>query len=106
MSADREFILHPGAAQDITNIWEYIAQDSLIAARRVRENILASVDRLVLFPHQGHRRTDLTSRPLRFWRVFDYLIAYASEETPIVIVAVMHGYRDPRILAAILAGRQ
>jgi len=60
----------------------------------------------VRFPHQGQRRTDLTSRPLRFWRVYDYLIAYAPDERPLWVVAVMHGHRSPRVMAAILRGRE
>jgi plasmid stabilization system protein ParE len=58
------------------------------------------------FPHQGHKRTDLTSRALRFCRVRDYLIAYAPDEKPLWVIAVIHGSRNPRVLAAILRGRQ
>jgi plasmid stabilization system protein ParE len=75
MTADQGFELHPGAASDITSIWEFIAEDSPHAAGRVREDILDSIRRLVLFPRQGHERTDLTSRPLRFRTVSNYLIA-------------------------------
>jgi hypothetical protein len=46
------------------------------------------------------------SRPLRFWRVHDYLIAYAPDERPLWVVAVMHGHRSPRVMAAILRGRE
>jgi toxin ParE1/3/4 len=99
------FQLHPGATQDIIEIWEYIASDNPRAARRVREDILQSIQNLVPFPHQGHRRTDLTSRALRFTRVRDYLIAYAPDEKPLWVVAVMHGHRSPRVMAAILRGR-
>jgi plasmid stabilization system protein ParE len=73
MTADQGFELHPGAASDITSIWEFIAEDSPHAAGR--EDILDSIRRLVLFPRQGHERTDLTSRPLRFRTVSNYLIA-------------------------------
>src|ERR1700730_6183721 len=66
MIADQGFELHPGAASDITSIWEFIAKDNPLAAKRVREDILDAIRRLVPFPHQGHQRTDLTSRPLRF----------------------------------------
>jgi hypothetical protein len=41
---------------------------------------------------------------LRFKRVPDYLIAYAPDESPLWVVAVIHGHRDPRIMAAILRG--
>jgi plasmid stabilization system protein ParE len=62
MSAEHGFELHPQAAQDILDIWEFIAKDNAFAARRVREEILGAIRELVPFPHQGHRRSDLTSR--------------------------------------------
>src|SRR5262245_47933039 len=98
--------LHPEAVRDITEVWEYIATDSPMAARRVREEIVDAIRKLVLFPHQGHRRPDLTSRSMRFWRVRDYVIAHAPDEKPLWVVAVMHGRRSPRVMAAILRGRE
>lgn len=106
MIAEPGFALHPLAARDITEIWEYIAADSPRAARRVREEIQSAIRALVPFPAQGRRRPDLTGRPLRFITVREYLIAYAPEEKPLWIVAVMHGRRDPRVMAAILRGRE
>jgi antitoxin ParD1/3/4/toxin ParE1/3/4 len=106
MTAGRRFDLHPLAAQDITDIWTYIAADSPQAARRVREEILAAIRALVPFPNRGHKRTDLTSRPLRFTVVREYLIAYAPDEKPLWVVAVMHGRRNPRVMAAILRSRE
>jgi plasmid stabilization system protein ParE len=58
-------------------------------------DILAALGDLVPFPHQGHRRPDLTSRPLRFIVVRNYLIASAPDEKPLWVVAVMHGRRSP-----------
>ena len=106
MSAEQGFALHPLAAQDITEIWEFIAEDNPLAARRVREEILSTLHGLVPFPHQGHRRPDLTSRPLRFILVREYLIAYAPDEKPLCIIAVMHGRRNPRVMATIPRGRE
>jgi toxin ParE1/3/4 len=106
MTAEYAFALHPLAAQDITKIWEYIAADNALAARRVREDILSSIRALAPFPNQGHRRPGLTSRPLRFIRVREYLIAYAPDEKPLWVVAVMHGHRSPRVMAAILRSRE
>ena len=105
MTAGRGFDLHPLAAQDIADIWTYTAADSPYAARRVREEILAAIRALVPFPNAGHQRPDLTSRPLRFTVVREYLIAYAPDEKPLWVVAVMHGRRSPRVMAAILRGR-
>jgi plasmid stabilization system protein ParE len=100
------FRLHPEAYDDLDEIWELIAQDSADAADRVREKIYDTIRALVSFPQQGHRRKDLTSRPLRFVRAYDYLIAYAPDEKPLWVIAVLHGSRSPQLLAAILSGRQ
>lgn len=61
---------------------------------------------VVPFPHQGQSRPDLTRRPLRFIVVREYPIAYAPDEKPLWVVAVLHGKRNPRTMAAILRGRQ
>jgi toxin ParE1/3/4 len=106
MTAAQDFQLHPGAARDITEIWEFIADDNLRAAGRVREDILDAIRRLVPFPNQGHVRNDLSARPLRFQSIRDYLIAYAPDQNPLVVIAVLHGRRNPRILAAILRQRK
>jgi plasmid stabilization system protein ParE len=106
MTVDQGFDLHPGAASDITSIWEFIAEDSPHAAGRIREEILDAIRGLVLFPRQGHHRIDLTSRPLRFWTLSNYLIAYAPDEQPLLIVAVLDGRRSPRVIAAILKYRK
>ena len=75
--------LHPEAFDDIDDIDEiaaYIGQDSPEAAHQVVDEIYHALGGLVPFPHQGHRRTGLTDRPLR-------LIS-------------------PRVMAAILRGRE
>ena len=68
------FVLHPEAYRDIDDIWEYIATDNLDAADRVLEEIYETIGSLVAFPHQGHSRPDLTSRPRRFQSLRDYVI--------------------------------
>jgi plasmid stabilization system protein ParE len=73
---------------------------------RVREEILGRIRAVIPLPNQGHKRPDLTSRPLRFILVREYLIAYAPEEKPLWIIAVMHGRRSPRVMAAILRDRE
>lgn len=100
------YALHPEARFDLDEIWEYIRADNIDTADRVVNDILSAIRALVPFPHTGHRRSDLTSRPLRFIRVHDYLIAYAPDEKPLWVLAVMHGHRDPRVMAAILRGRE
>jgi plasmid stabilization system protein ParE len=99
------FVLHPDAYTDLEEIWEYIAADNLDAADRVREEIYDEIQSLVAFPYTGHNRADLSARPLRFQSVRDYVIAYAPDEKPLAVIAVLHGRRGPRVIAAILRGR-
>ena len=54
----------------------------------------------------GHRRDDLTGRLLLFWPVRDYLIAYAPDKHPLWVLAVLHGARNPRVMAAIFRERE
>ena len=99
------YAFHPDARGDLDEIWDYIAADNLEAANRVITEILDAIRAVVPFPHSGHRRPDLTARPLRFLIVREFLIAYAPDEKPLWVIAVMHGHRNPRVMAAILRGR-
>jgi plasmid stabilization system protein ParE len=100
------YALHPEARFDLDEIWEYMRAGNLDAADRIIAEILSKIRSLVEFPGQGHRRPDFTSRPLRFIVVREQLIAYAHEENPLWVVAIMHGRRNPRVMAAILRGRE
>jgi toxin ParE1/3/4 len=80
------FVLHPEAFADIDEIWEFIATDSFNAADNTLEEINAAIRSLVRFPQLGHGRPDLTSRPLRFHPVGEFLIVYAPDELPLVVL--------------------
>ena len=99
------FVLHPEAFSDLDAIWEYVAADSLDAADRVLEEIYEAIGALVRFPHQGHSRPDLTARPLRFQVVREYVLGYVPDAKPLAVIAILHGRRNPRVLAAILSRR-
>ncbi len=60
-----------------------MAESGITWSKAVITEIFDTLRALAPFPHQGHRRPDLTSRPLRFKLVRDYLIAYA----PLVILS-------------------
>lgn len=97
--------LHPDALGDLEEIWDYIADDNPDAADRVVADIFESLETLATFPHQGFRRPELTTRPLRFKLAGDFLIAYAPDEKPLLIIAILHGSRNPRVMAAVLRDR-
>jgi len=63
------FVLHPDAFKDLDEIWDFIAADNLGAADRVLEEIYKAIRALVEFPDLGHRRSDLSSRPLNVVRL-------------------------------------
>ena len=89
----KRFKLSPEAAQDIREIWVYIAADSIKAARRVRLQILDACQTIARNPGIGHSREDLTDKPVLFWPTGSYLIIYAARK-PLEIVRVLHGARD------------
>lgn len=63
------FIVSPAARLDLMEIWEYIAEDSLSSADKVIQTIQEKFKLLCQQPNIGHRRTDLTNRPVLFWPV-------------------------------------
>ena len=100
------YALHPEALMDLDTIRQYIAEDSPDAADRMITEIFDGIRSPVRFPDQGYRRPNLASRPLRFKLVREYVIAYAPGKKPLWVVAVFHGRRSPRVMAAILRGRE
>ena len=93
----KKFRLTAEAAGDITEIFDYIAEDSIDTAQRVRAEIYDEMKKLARNPGLGHKRQDLTSRGLLFWAVYSYLIIYQPEK-PVNIIAVLHGSRDVKKL--------
>jgi plasmid stabilization system protein ParE len=102
----RNIVLHPQAFDDLDEISSFIADQSPDGADRVLTEIFDRFRELAASPYQGYRRPDLTSRPLRFALVREFVIAYAPDRKPLLVVAVVHGRRNPRVLAAILRGRE
>ena len=100
------YSFHPAAFGDLDHIWESIAENNIDAADRVVAEIHEAIRDLANFPQQGHRRPDLTSRPLRFMTVRNYLIAYAPDEVPLLVIAIIDGRRNPRTVAMILRPRE
>ena len=60
------YAFHPEAFADLEEIWDYIAKDNIDAADRVLGDIHSALATLAGSPQIGHRRPDLTTRPLRF----------------------------------------
>jgi plasmid stabilization system protein ParE len=91
------FELTPQAADDLDEIWWFIAQHSIDSANRVEQEVVATFRRLARHPLIGTKRPDITPLPVRFWTVTrfpNYVIVYRPETAPLQIIAVLHGKRD------------
>jgi len=82
------------AQDDLFEIWSRIAEDSLELADRIDAEFQKLFTSLSRMPGQGHRRQDLTTRPVLFIALYSFLVVYQPDSTPIRIVAVLRGSRD------------
>ena len=88
------FVLGKEAQADLEEIWDHIAEDSIDAADRWAERLFRAFSLLAKNPGLGHKRSDLTSLPVLFWPVENYVIVYRADAGGMAIVAVTHGGRD------------
>lgn len=88
------YVLSDSAANDIDDILDFIAADSVEAARHVFDDLDAAMQRLAEMPRIGHVRTEVAPNVVRFWVVHSYLIVYLADERPIRILRVISGFRD------------
>jgi plasmid stabilization system protein ParE len=97
-----EYLLSPEALDDLRSIRDFIASDSVAAAEKVLDNLFTAFEQLAEWPGQGHFRSEVTDRKVRFWPVGSYLVVYRDNSTPLQIAAILHGARD---IPAVLLGR-
>ncbi len=57
-------------------------------------DLFKSLYRLADVPNSGHRRPDLTSRNVIFYRVYSYLVIYRPGTNPVQVLGVLHGKRN------------
>lgn len=95
------FSLTHRAQRDIEDIWRYIAEDNPAAADRIETALYDAFAMLARNPQLGHKRVDLTRKPVRFWSVHSYMVIYDPRTQPLHILRVLSGYRD---VSAILDG--
>jgi plasmid stabilization system protein ParE len=89
--------LTPQAADDLFEIWSYIARDSVAAANRLEDAVYDACAFLAEGPWRGMVREEITQLPLRFWTVQafpNYLIVYDPQSDPLQIIRILHGSRD------------
>jgi toxin ParE1/3/4 len=90
----KNYQLTPEADQNLLEIVDYVAADSVTAAISVLDEFEATFPKLGETPGLGHYREELLPQSYRFFSVYSYLIVYRWEKRPIEIVAIIHGARD------------
>lgn len=88
------YALSARAKTDLQQIWNYIADDNIDAADKVRNEIRSALEKLARTPFVGHTRRDVKNPAYRFWVVYSYLIVYRPETSPLQVVRIVHGARD------------
>ena len=94
MSDLLRYLLVPEAQFDLEQLLDYIAEDNIDAALKVHERFLKVFHLLAENPEIGHFRDDLTSKPIRFYSVYSYLVVYIADATPLQIVRVLGSRQD------------
>ena len=90
------------AQRELDGALQWIARDNPLAAQALLEAVLEAAERIGEHPKIGVVRTDLTvTDRYRFVVLngFSYLVVYAADRNPPVIVRIVHGAGDlPRVL--------
>jgi plasmid stabilization system protein ParE len=85
----------PTALHDLDEIWFTVATESVAAADRLVDDIIATADHLSLFPRIGRPRDDLGHPAVRSLPVKNYLVFYrVQRENGVEILRVRHGARS------------
>jgi toxin ParE1/3/4 len=94
-------VIAPRARRDLVAAAKWIRRNNPAAARALRDAVAKATERIGTYPRIGVVRPDLTGGPYRFVVLsgFPYLIVYAENHDPPLIVRILHGARDlPRLL--------
>ncbi|HEY9852847.1 MAG TPA: type II toxin-antitoxin system RelE/ParE family toxin [Leptolyngbyaceae cyanobacterium] len=86
-------IKRPLAEQDLLDIWEFIAEDSLDRADEFLDRLEGKLQTLALNPGMGRRREELLTG-LRSFPSDNYIIFYREIEGGIDVIRILHGSRD------------
>jgi toxin ParE1/3/4 len=85
--------IKPRASADLTEIWSYIADDSVANADAFIDKLNDAIQLLARQPGAGRQREELAPgiQSFPFGR---YIIFYRADTSEIEIVRVLHGARD------------
>lgn len=80
------------ALEDLERLHEFVAENNPAAAKRIRDQLLASFQTLLEQPKGGK---PVKSLPVRQWVTGDYVIRYVLDgEQNLIIVRIWHGREE------------
>jgi len=88
---------NPGVS-DLQHIRDYIARDSEFFAHRFTERIIDTISTLPQFPKMGRFVPEAEDESIRELIFQNYRIIYRVEQERILILAIIHGGRDLRLI--------
>ena len=92
------------AVDSLLEIWDFVAQDSVLAADRLLRRIDDVIQRLALNPSIGEARPDLAP-DLRCFSTGNYVILFRPTADGILVVLVTQGARDILALYRIFSSK-
>ncbi len=96
----RGYVLSAPALHDLDAILEYAYVDGGSGAvRALIARFHEAFARLAAFPHIGHVSEYLQVGNCRIWTVYDYLVVYNPESSPLEVVRIVHGAQRPSIVS-------
>ena len=78
--------------KDMQHLYDYIADDSTAAAKKIISRISEAADKLKLYPHMGKAGRISGTRELVI-AATPYIIVYIIADDSIQVVSVIHGAR-------------
>ena len=89
------YYISRSADRDLDAIWRVINENNgPNVADRIDRELHNAIQLLADNPLMGHRRADVRDPRYRFWSVYNFVIAYRPEKSPLVVARVVHGARD------------
>jgi toxin ParE1/3/4 len=79
--------------RDMDEIWNYIAEDNVVAADALINEFLQTTKALADNPELGRRREDMPNG-MRSLHVGNYVIFYRPDSDGVTVIRVLHGARD------------
>jgi len=95
----RKIIWTLEAADDLEAIADYIARDSGFYARSFIRGIRDASLSLKEFPERGRMVPEFSNTIVRELFIKEYRLIYKIEESRIVVLGIIHGKRDLKVLS-------